>query len=67
MSEYLSNMPDDFQYAGAIDQEQFDSIIQWAKEKGQINKVYTYDRTNRFLIYRIIDRYLPFTVRNMYK
>ena len=38
MSEYLSNMPDDFQYAGAIDQEQFDSIIQWAKEKGKLTE-----------------------------
>ena len=48
MSEYLSNMPDDFQYAGAIDQEQFDSIIQWAKEKGQINKAYTYEELTDF-------------------
>ena len=48
MGEYLSNMPDDFQYAGAIDQEQFDSIIQWAKEKGQINKAYTYEELTDF-------------------
>ena len=48
MSEYLSNRPDDFQYAGAIDQEQFDSIIQWAKEKGQINKAYTYEELTDF-------------------
>ena len=48
MSEYLSNMPDDFQHAGAIDQEQFDSIIQWAKEKGQINKAYTYKELTDF-------------------
>lgn len=48
MSTYLTNLPYDMEHAGKIDQEQFDSIIAWTKEKGQIKKAYTYDELTDF-------------------
>ena len=48
MSEYLSSIDQDFQDAQPIDQEQFDSIITWAKEKGQIKTSYTYEELTDF-------------------
>lgn len=48
ISDYLSGMYGDFQYAGIIDKNQFDNIIQWTKEKEQISKVYTYEELTDF-------------------
>ncbi len=48
IGEYLKNMEDKFQYAGVIDREQFDKIIAWTKEKGQINKSYSYEELTDF-------------------
>ncbi|KAA9016951.1 ABC transporter substrate-binding protein [Niallia endozanthoxylica] len=48
MSTYLSTMEDDFAHAGKIDKEQFDNIIKWTKEKGQIKKEYTYEELTDF-------------------
>ncbi len=48
IGEYLKNMEDKFQYAGVIDQVQFDNIIAWTKEKGQISKSYSYDELTDF-------------------
>ncbi|WP_071396526.1 ABC transporter substrate-binding protein [Bacillus tuaregi] len=48
MSAYLSSMKDDFAYAGKIDKEQFDNIIKWTKEKGQIKKEYSYEELTDF-------------------
>ncbi len=42
MSGYLSSIEQDFQHAAPIAQDQFDSIITWTKEKGQIKNNYTY-------------------------
>ena len=35
-------------HAGVIDQDQFDSIIQWTKEKGQIKEAYSYEELTDF-------------------
>lgn len=48
ISDYLSNRTEDFKYAGIIDQDQFDSIIAWTKDKGQIKKLYTYEELTDF-------------------
>ncbi|MFZ0447531.1 MAG: ABC transporter substrate-binding protein [Bacillus sp. (in: firmicutes)] len=48
MSDYLSNIEQDFQHAAPIAQDQFDSIITWAKEKGQIENSYTYEDLTDF-------------------
>jgi NitT/TauT family transport system substrate-binding protein len=48
ISTYLTNMPEDFAHAGVIKNEQFDSIIAWTKEKGQISKAYTYEELTDF-------------------
>lgn len=48
MGEYLSSMPDSFKHAGVINQDQFDSIIEWTKEKGQINETYSYEELTDF-------------------
>ncbi|WP_394236836.1 ABC transporter substrate-binding protein [Niallia oryzisoli] len=48
MSAYLSSKSDDFAYAGKIDKDQFDNIIKWTKEKGQIKKEYSYDELTNF-------------------
>ncbi|MDF2942500.1 MAG: metal transporter substrate-binding protein [Herbinix sp.] len=45
---YLTNMPEDFIHAGIISKDQFDSIIAWTKEKGQISKAYTYEELTDF-------------------
>ncbi len=45
---YLTDMAENFQYAGIIDQEQFDRIIAWTKDKGQISKLYTYEELTDF-------------------
>jgi NitT/TauT family transport system substrate-binding protein len=48
ISDYLSNRTEDFKYAGIIDQDQFDNIIAWTKDKGQISKLYSYDELTDF-------------------
>ena len=48
ISEYLSNKSDDFQYAGIIDEAQFESIIKWTLDKKQISKAYTYEELSNF-------------------
>lgn len=48
MSDYLASIPDDIAHAGKIDQDQFDSIIKWTKEKGQIKKEYSYKELTDF-------------------
>jgi NitT/TauT family transport system substrate-binding protein len=48
ISDYLSGMNGDFLYAGVISEDQFDNIIQWTKEKGQISKVYSYQDLTDF-------------------
>ncbi len=48
ISEYLTSMEDPFQYADIIDREQFDQIITWTKEKGQISKAYSYEELTDF-------------------
>ena len=48
MSDYLSSIEQDFQHAAPIAQDQFDSIITWTKEKGQIKNSYTYEDLTDF-------------------
>ena len=48
MSGYLSSIEQDFQHAVPIAQDQFDSIITWTKEKGQIKNNYTYEDLTDF-------------------
>ena len=48
MSDYLSSIEQDFQHAAPIAQDQFDSIITWTKEKGQIKNNYTYEDLTDF-------------------
>ena len=48
MSGYLSSIEQDFQHAAPIAQDQFDSIITWTKEKGQIKNSYTYEDLTDF-------------------
>lgn len=48
ISGYLSNMTGKFQHAGTISKDQFDNIIQWTKNKGLINKLYTYGELTDF-------------------
>lgn len=48
IGEYLTNMEEAFPYAGAIDKDQFDKIIAWTKDKGQISKSYSYEELTDF-------------------
>jgi NitT/TauT family transport system substrate-binding protein len=48
MSTYLTNLPYDIEHAGKIDQEQFNNIITWTKEKDLIKKDYTYEDLTDF-------------------
>lgn len=45
---YLDNLKKAYQPAGVIKQEQFDDIIKWSKNKGQITKAYTYEDLTDF-------------------
>lgn len=45
---YLSGLSGSFPYAGTISKDQFDNIIKWSKDKGLINKLYTYDELTDF-------------------
>ncbi|MGM0124536.1 hypothetical protein IGI37_001914 [Enterococcus sp. AZ194] len=42
MSQYLDSKKEKYPYATAVTKEQFDNIIQWSKEKGQIDEAYEY-------------------------
>jgi NitT/TauT family transport system substrate-binding protein len=48
ITDYLSSMTGDFQYAGIISQEQFDSIVAWTVNKGLIDRSYAYDELTDF-------------------
>ncbi|HHV11776.1 MAG TPA: ABC transporter substrate-binding protein [Clostridiales bacterium] len=48
IKDYLTGLNGTFQHAGAIDQEQFDHIIGWTKDKGLISKSYSYDELTDF-------------------
>lgn len=48
ISDYLSGMAGGFQYAGTISEDQFDNIVKWTKDKGQISKLYTYAELTDF-------------------
>ncbi|WP_430611373.1 ABC transporter substrate-binding protein [Enterococcus sp. DIV0876] len=43
MSTYLDSQTEDYPYAQAVPQDQFENIIAWTKDKGQIDQSYTYD------------------------
>lgn len=45
---YLSNLKKAYEPAGTIDKSQFDDIIKWTKDKGQITKDYTYEELTDF-------------------
>ncbi|SHO52714.1 ABC transporter substrate-binding protein [Anaerocolumna xylanovorans] len=45
---YLSNLKKAYEPAGTIDKSQFEDIIKWTKEKGQITKDYTYEELTDF-------------------
>jgi NitT/TauT family transport system substrate-binding protein len=45
---YLSGMTGEFKHAETISNDQFDNIIKWAKDKGQISNLYTYDELTNF-------------------
>ncbi len=48
IGNYLSGQMGEFQYAAPISKEQFDRIIAWTKEKGQISKLFTYEELTDF-------------------
>lgn len=48
ISQYLSNITGNFQYAGEINEDQLTDIVNWTKEKGLINKGYTYEDLTNF-------------------
>ncbi len=48
ISGYLSGIAGQFRHAGTIDENQFDNIIKWTKDKGQIGKLYTYEELTDF-------------------
>lgn len=47
MSTYLDSQ-EDYPYAQAVPQEQFDAIIAWTKDKGQIDQAYSLQRVDQF-------------------
>ncbi len=48
ISNYLSGMIGQFQYAAPINQDQFERIIAWTQNKGLISKSYTYEELTDF-------------------
>lgn len=48
MSQYLDQQTDKYPYAQEVPKDQFEKIISWTKEKGQIDKEYTYDELTDF-------------------
>lgn len=47
---YLTNMTEDVAHAGPINQDQFDRIVAWTKNKGQISKTYAYSELTDFTL-----------------
>ena len=47
MSTYLDSQ-EDYPYAQAVPQEQYDAIIAWTKDKGQIDQAYSYNELTNF-------------------
>lgn len=48
MSKYLDNQKESYPYAQTVPEDQFENIIEWTKEKGQIDKAYTYEELTDF-------------------
>ncbi|MFV0466116.1 MAG: ABC transporter substrate-binding protein [Lachnospiraceae bacterium] len=48
IDDYLTGQYGTFAHAGTIEKEQFDSIISWTVEKGQITKSYTFDELTNY-------------------
>ncbi|MFL2073009.1 ABC transporter substrate-binding protein [Marinilactibacillus psychrotolerans] len=48
MSTYLDTQEENYPHAQAVDQDQFNEIIEWTKNKEQINQVYSYDELTDF-------------------
>jgi NitT/TauT family transport system substrate-binding protein len=48
ISDYLTSLGGTFQHAGAIDEKQFNDIIEWTKNKELISKTYTYEELTNF-------------------
>lgn len=48
MSTYLDSREEDYPYAQAVPKDQFESIISWTKDKGQIDSEYSYDELSDF-------------------
>lgn len=48
MSQYLDSKKEKYPHAKAVTKEQFDSIIQWAKDKKQIDEAYKYEDLTDF-------------------
>lgn len=48
MSTYLDSREEDYPYAQAVPEDQFESIISWTKDKGQIDSEYSYDELTDF-------------------
>lgn len=48
MSQYLDKQTDKYPYAQEVPKDQFEKIISWTKEKGQVDKEYTYDELTDF-------------------
>ena len=48
MSTYLDSREEDYPYAQVVPEEQFESIISWTKDKGQIDSEYSYDELTDF-------------------
>ncbi|WP_312499171.1 ABC transporter substrate-binding protein [Enterococcus sp.] len=51
MSAYLDSQTEDYPYAQAVPKDQFEAIIGWTKDNGQIDQIFTYDElvNNDFL------------------
>lgn len=45
---YLSTVTEEYMHAGIIEKDQFDSIINWSVEKGQLKNSYEYDELTNF-------------------
>ena len=48
IDQYLTSQKGEFQHASSINKDQFDRIIAWTKEKGQISKTFTYEELTDF-------------------
>ena len=48
MSQYLDSQTEKYPHATEVSKDIFESIISWAKDKGQIDQEYTYDDLTDF-------------------